>query len=338
MKNNLKKGLVSAALAGSMMVALPGAAFAATAGDQTLVNKTWTAASASQLNNTETFQFELTFKGSTPQGSYKPTDFSDFGTKTVNLTSAWLANANGASSSASLTAAELFDGTDFTQPGTYTFHLKEKKGDNPNISYDSAEYDVVVVVAMPDSYPANTTPEIKSIKAHATNGTKTDAANFNNTAAANDSLTVSKTVSGAAANTNDEFTYTLTLEGAQDSYDFVKSDGTTGTIKSGDTFKLKHDQTIEIKNLPEGASYKVVETDTTYDETVTVNGKAQADGHVAEGTVTSANSVSYLNKKGFAADTGITANSLPFVALAVVAAAGGATLIISRKRRASEEF
>ena len=79
----------------------------------------------------------------------------------------------------------------------------------------------------------------------------------------------------------------------------------------------------------------MTEADTEYDETNTVNDVASTDGHVASGTIAATNNVAFKNERGFAPDTGITMNTLPFVTVGIVAAVGGATLVISRRRRSS---
>lgn len=340
--SRLKKNVVAAALAGSMVIALPGAAFATTVeGNGFTVDKTWTAASNTQLNNTETFTFQIQFTGATAQGTWVPTALSQNPVQRT-LTADWktLAGA-GASADASLTAQQLFAGYNFTAPGTYSFTVKELAGSNPNIEYDGTVYNVEVVVSMPDNYPESNTPVIREIKAKAANGDKADKAAFANTAKANDSLKVSKKVAGAAANTEDEFDYTLKIEGAQGSYDYVLN-GARGTFDANDpkgfTFKLKHDQSIVIKNLPEGATYTVTETDTDYKENFAVDGgKAQA-GAVATGEIHEGSAVAYTNEKGFAAATGVNSDTMPFVFGGLVVVAGAGALLISRKRRASEEF
>lgn len=286
--SRLKKNVVAAALAGSMVIALPGAAFATTVESNDItVDKTWTAASNTQLNNTEVFTFEIQFTSATPQGTWTPATLSTAPVQRT-LTANWKTNAGtGASADASLTAQQLFAGYDFTAPGTYNFTVKEIAGSNPNIAYDGTVYNVEVVVSMPDDYPATKTPVIREIKAKAADKKKADKAAFANTPQANDSLTVSKKVAGTAANTEDEFSYTLTLKGVEGSYDFVK--GTeTGTVTAGEpfTFKLKHGEFIEIKNLPDGAKYTVVEDSAAYTATNVADGVvgvAQADGTIKAG-------------------------------------------------------
>lgn len=346
--SRLKKNVVAAALAGSMVIALPGAAFATTVDDNNnhgfTVDKTWTAASNTQLNNTEAFTFQIKFTGADEVGTWEPTVFSK-DAKTRTLTANWQELAHGGdSASAQLAAKELFEGYNFETPGVYKFSLTEVAGTNPNIDYATNSYTVEVSVAMPDNYPTDTTPVIKKIQVN--DGTnKADKAAFANTAKANDSLTVSKKVAGTAANTADEFKYKLMLDGAQGSYDVVKHTKTgtetdTLTIDNNNknfAFKLKHDEFIEIKNLPDGAKYTVVEADTAYTEKNVADGVvggAQADGTIKAG----GSAVAYTNEKGFAPATGVNSDTMPFVFGGLVVVAGAGALLISRKRRASEEF
>jgi LPXTG-motif cell wall-anchored protein len=348
MKFTTKKfgSIATAAVLAGTMAFMPMTAFATTVDSTSnLVMKTWTAASNAQLNDTETFTYELTFKNSTSQGTNTPTDFSNFGTKEVELTSNWKTSAKGgATATANLTAAQLFGETDFIAPGTYVFNLKEKAGSNPNISYSTAEYDIYVVVSWPDDYPTHTTPVIKSVMAHDAKGNKTESASFTNSAAASDSLTISKTVAGTAANTNDSFKYTLSVSGASGNYTVTKHSGTTDTTETltagtDYSFSLKHGESIVVANLPVGAKYTVTEADTDYEESNKIDNVASNDGLVATGTIkTGGDTVAYKNTKGFGPDTGITMNTLPFVAVGVVAVAGGAALVISRRRHAGEDF
>lgn len=336
--SRLKKNVVAAALAGSMVIALPGAAFATTVDNNGFtVDKTWTAASNTQLNNTEAFTFQIKFTGADKVGTWEPTVFSK-DAKTRTLTANWQELAHGGdSASAQLAAKELFEGYNFETPGVYKFSLTEVAGTNPNIDYATNSYTVEVSVAMPDNYPTDTTPVIKKIQVN-DGANKAGKAAFANTAKANDSLTVSKQVAGTAANTQDEFSYTLKIEGAQGSYDAVKGNDKY-TVEAGQdfTFTLHHDELIKIKNLPVGAKYTVVEADTAYTEKNVadgVAGGAQADGTIKAG----GSAVAYTNEKGFAPATGVNSDTMPFVFGGLVVVAGAGALLISRKRRASEEF
>ncbi|GIP57176.1 DUF7601 domain-containing protein [Paenibacillus woosongensis] len=85
-------------------------------------------------------------------------------------------------------------------------------------------------------------------------------ADFINERYVND-LTVSNTVSGDGAEPDKPFKYTVTFDGTGkgQEYDYEHSDGTTGKIKSGDTFELKHDETFKIKDLPENLKYTILQ-------------------------------------------------------------------------------
>jgi hypothetical protein len=75
-------------------------------------------------------------------------------------------------------------------------------------------------------------------------------------------LTISNKVTGNGADTDKAFTYTVTFggEGKDAGYAYTKSDGTSGSIESGDTFTLKHNEELTIPLLPAGLGYTVTQT------------------------------------------------------------------------------
>lgn len=353
MKNYMKKGIVSAALAGSMIVALPGAAFAATVSkDGAAISKSWEVASAQQAADGETFNFTVQYQGADAVGTYTPSATYN-GTAVTEATSVTKSIAlKGSTLEGTVSQKDLFAGFDFVTPGKYHFVVTENTGSNANIVYSRASY--LVTVNVKSALDAQGVPtgagEIDSVVFQQTKndaGTavageeKADSAAFANGAKDNANLDVTKKVAGTAANTNDEFTFTVQLEGVTGEYTVVLPDGTTATTTNQAwTGKLKHGQTVEIKNLPVGAKYTVSEADTDYNESYVVNGGASTEGlSTGEQEVAkSGNNVTFSNEKGFIPQTGITANTLPFAAGAVVVVAGAGALAITRKRRASEEF
>ncbi|MFM9280787.1 DUF7601 domain-containing protein [Paenibacillus jiagnxiensis] len=87
-------------------------------------------------------------------------------------------------------------------------------------------------------------------------------------------LTISNTVMGKDGEKTKEFEYTVSFEdaGKNGSYAYTKSDGETstpGTIKSGESFTLKHGEVLEIVGLPKDLKYTVTQKDYTADEYVT---------------------------------------------------------------------
>ena len=122
------------------------------------------------------------------------------------------------------------------------------------------------------------------------------------------SLLVSKEIQltadqGTTIDADKEFEFTLSLSGQDDQslsgeYQFAKSDNTTGTIKNGDKFTLKHGENLVINGLPEGTKYSITET--------------KADGYVAtnetlSGTISEAEqaSANFINTYGTTEVTGV---------------------------------
>lgn len=354
MKNYMKKGIVSAALAGSMIVALPGAAFAATvenSGDA--ISKSWTVASEQQAAAGETFQFTVQYQDADAVGSYTPSATYNGAvvTKATSVTKS--IDLKGSTLSGTVSQTDLFAGFDFATPGKYHFVVTENAGDNANIVYSQASYLVTVNVQAEvdaDTKVPTGKAQIESVVFQQTKNDagaavagkeKPNSAAFNNGAKDNANLDVTKKVAGTAANTNDEFAFTVQLEGVTGEYTVVLPDGTEATTTNQAwTGKLKHGQTVEIENLPVGAKYTVSETDTNYNESYVVNGGDSKEGLTTgkQEVSKNGNNVTFTNEKGFIPQTGITANTLPFAAGAVVVVAGAGALAITRKRRASEEF
>lgn len=359
-KINIKSGAMAAVLAGTMALSMvPATALAATVTDTNApqtISKTWNFQSSYQYSKDETFTFELTHITGKDEkvGTNDLQDLSDFGTKTVSFTTN---KSEGNSATGSAALSKIFDSYNFTKPGVYYFKLAEKTGDNKSITYSTETYTVQVSVDWAD--PVAQTAEVQLVNVvkgdaskadfEATAKKKVSAASFTNTTdKANNNLTVKKTVSGAAANTDDEFTFTVSLEGLQPGYTYqvTASDGVTVANAKADndgkatvSAKLKHGQQLELKNLPDGAKYTVSEGDTDYTETYKVdNGESNEGLTTGEQTVKANSEVDFNNEKGFAPQTGITMNSLAGIGIAVVAVAGGATLVVSRRKRAGEDF
>lgn len=74
-------------------------------------------------------------------------------------------------------------------------------------------------------------------------------------------LTISKTVSGNAADMKKKFEFTVTFDDAPDAYSYTGNGVTGGIIHSGDKISLTHGQSITITGLPAGAGYHVEEAD-----------------------------------------------------------------------------
>lgn len=125
----------------------------------------------------------------------------------------------------------------------------------------------------------------------------------------------------------------MKLEGEQGKT-YAKSYAVTGgsyggnpkSVKVGEeaTFRLKHDDTISIANLPYGVKYTVTEE--------------EADGYTTTkagdaGSIGSPHSTaSFTNDKTGSVDTGIHLDSLPYILVLAAVAAAVAVLIVRRRR------
>lgn len=348
-------GIAAAAVLAGTMAFVPATALAATVsstdtGASTQITKTWTVPSAAQYSDSEAFTFALTYsKAEAVNGNATATptkDGSAFTASNLVLHGSDFA-ANGTTYTANKTLADALSGVNFSAPGVYYFTLTETAGSNQNIVYNptNASYTVKVNVVWDTDKNGvpTTTAKIQSVQLlNAAATEKADAAAFTNTDP-NGNLTVSKTVKGTAANTNDEFSFKVSLtkdsKALTGSY-LAKKNGTpVDNVTNGSTFTLKSGETFEIDNLPEGTSYTVTETDAkgydSTDVTAETTGDKTGSGTIAD---KDADTVAFVNNKGFAPGTGITMNTLPFVAVGVVAVAGGAALVISRRRHAGEDF
>ena len=101
-------------------------------------------------------------------------------------------------------------------------------------------------------------------------------------ASATGSLSVSKTVSGSAGETDREFKFTVTL--SDDSID--GSYGDMSFTKGAATFSLKHGQSKTASGLPDGITYEVTETEANKDGYVTSS--TGASGTVVSGQTAAA--------------------------------------------------
>jgi pilin isopeptide linkage protein/LPXTG-motif cell wall-anchored protein len=373
MKFSTKKfgSIATAAVLAGTMAFMPMTALAADSDATTNYGTNQTIEKVYSYGNTplaaQDFTFSLVYKKADKVGTNdtaEPTKKDGQDGKATITTPASDDTPNDKQVSNSANLIDLVNEYKFTKPGEYTFELSEKAGTNPNISYDKDTKYTVRVDVVWDDINAGTV-KINGIALLA-NGQKTDKATFtNNSNAASGDFTVSKKVSGTAANTNDYFKYTLQLTNPSQvsgSYEVMQDGASVATLDAENsytaTFYLKSGESVSVTGLPKGTAYTVTEgtkvvsvdengnksvaddaADNGYDEKYTVNSGDQQTGTEETGTVQdNTTSVAFENEKGFIPQTGITMNTLPFAVVATVAVAGGAALVISRRRHAGEDF
>lgn len=182
----------------------------------------------------------------------------------------------------------------YDKEGIYIYKLSEVKGTDTGIVYDETVYYVKVEVTLVEKeYKAS----VRYFANEAcTEGLLTDLPTFNNTTAPG-SLTISKTVSGNAASTTKDFTFTVTLTMGGEAMPGEMKYGDTTFINGVATIKLKHNESVTITGLPDGIRYTVTESDNN-GYTVTVNGENTA---TAKGTITAGetSTAAFKNTKNY---------------------------------------
>lgn len=88
-------------------------------------------------------------------------------------------------------------------------------------------------------------------------------ARFLNTRNLEGSLCIEEAVEGNGSDENKTFNFIVTFDGPgkDGTYTYSKTDGTNGTIKSGDLVQLKHGQSITIAGIPKDTVYTVAQDD-----------------------------------------------------------------------------
>lgn len=120
-------------------------------------------------------------------------------------------------------------------------------------------------------------------------------------------LTISKTVSGNAADTEKKFNFTVIFDGVDGIYAYIGNGVPDGMVKSGDTISLAHGQSITITGLPEGTTYTVTEEDYASD------GYSKAStGETGTITVNAVQTAAFTNTRDiYAADTSAQKEGVP---------------------------
>lgn len=191
---------------------------------------------------------------------------------------------------------------------------------------------------------------------------------FENSYETSAEISLTKTVKGNYANTNQLFAFNVELDGGvagDGTYDIVYTNaegtetpglnGNPATITTGEvtTINLKHGENFVIKELPASTSYTITEDqDATYSATYTADGEenvapSTATGEAALGQdltatgklsdngmnngVLSNEIIEFVNTKEYTAPTGIILNVLPFVCGIVVI--GAIYMVVTNKKQ-----
>lgn len=281
------------------------------------------------------------------------------GDETVSTENAMVKNYDPATQKYALKTASLdFSACEYSEPGAYRYVLTES-GTNPGIENDAQASRIIDVYVVDDSDDAAAKLKVESVVLHSgadsLNSEKSQG--FTNVYSTN-SLTFRKEVEGNKASRDKWFEFTLNLEGAvkgtKYAVDLAGADSASGAndatieananktnpteIVAGDDgkaqakFYLQHGQEITVLGIADGTSYSVTENAEEYAQTPAgVKGYEDAvSGTIKEASV----KTSYLNSKKGIIETGVTSRTAPYLAAAIIGAAGIAVVFFRRKKRA----
>jgi len=185
---------------------------------------------------------------------------------------------------------------------------------------------------------------------------KTDV--FNNYyAAAN--LTVTKALEGNLAEKDQYFTVEVNFTLPEDTYradnqityNITTANNETAhadnpdsvSVETVNTFKIKGGETINFFNIPYGVSYTVSEVEanqngytTTYKLDKGEFGEASISSSIGEENDDPDDAVVIKNAKETTVDTGISVDSIPYIAILGAVALGGTGFMVSKKRRSED--
>lgn len=182
-----------------------------------------------------------------------------------------------------------FDQLTFAEAGNHIYYISEVAGDKTSINYDKTVYKVTVNVTLDTAVGkyVSAVAYSKLLDDGAPAPTTNNEAVFNNTTKPTGSLTISKTVSGNAASTTKEFTFTVTLMENGDPWNGEATYGGVTFTNGVATFKLKAGDSKTITGIPAGFDYTVTESDNNgYIVSATVDGKtATLTNNMLGGTI-----------------------------------------------------
>lgn len=321
------KRIFACLLALTMMFGLSATAFATESGttptptDHTTVTikKKYKLANAGTTSPGETFTLKQVGAGRVTDGD--ATSAPALGTITGAAFAERAATVNGTTGEITV-ALPTYD-----KVGVYEYTLQEVAGTTAGVTY--YEGNIKLVVTVINGSDGNL--RIAAVHTEAEGGKKSDT--FENTYSAG-TLKISKTVTGNLGDQSKYFVFTVTLTAAAGKSNYLDSYNITGgsdednptSIKVGETktFKLKHDETINIEGLPYGVTYTVTEAAAT-GYTTTNTG--------AQGTINKAEQeAAFTNTKTGDIDTGVYLDNLPYILVFAGVLAIAAVFVVRRRR------
>ncbi len=327
------KKILASVLTAAMMLSMGTAAMAADYDDyldvKPVVPKTYVVNNGTAPAETFTFSFEGV--------SYKNGDGKIVADATIPPIGDVTISFDAISVDTSKSVEVDIDANDY-ELGVYTYKVTEFTGSTAGVTYSDEELYLVLTILRDENSSQHYVAAM-----HYESATGTDkSSGFTNEYDAG-SLTVTKDIKGNMADMDKEFAFTIVFtapsnETVNSTITVSKPDGTTDiiTFVEGATtctynIDLGDDDTVTFNNIPEGVTYTVSEDAENY----TSDNGVFSD----ENKSISANdkdTVIFTNTLTNEVDTGISVDSIPYIAMLGVVAIGGTGFLVSKKRRSED--
>ena len=153
-------------------------------------------------------------------------------------------------------------------------------------------------------------------------------------------LTVRKVVTGSSFDTEQQFTFTFTVDGAapSDVYEWYKNGvAQSEGLHSGDNFYLKHDEYVEI-SVPQDASVTVSEQSGNYTTTIQLDDDPEENTRTKTFTVEDDSTLVVTNTVNQIVPTGVFDNTFFWLEFALLLIGFSAVYLWYRKKRYNHPF
>ena len=359
------KKILAMMLTAAMMLSMGTAAMAAN--QNASFTKTYKVIN-DEANPEETFTFEYEGYKLTDSNLNKTVaDMPDIPDSTVTF-----AEGEATTEGLAKTVNVALSNIEWPSVGVYYYYVTEKAGNTLGVEYDGTTAYLKITVAYDQGtdtyYTAFVTLNLADDKGATDDAgeeigdgqTDSKIAGFTNTYKAGD-LTVKKNVTGNLGDISKDFEVKVTFTNSTGkdvnstitytSDATVEADKDTGNVEFAEgattaevTLKLKHNESVVFDNIPYGITYTVEESDYTteangaYDAAKYAlnDGAATTDKVENEELNAPSEKVEITNNKGTTVDTGISVDSIPYIAMLGVVAIGGAGFMVSKKRRSED--
>lgn len=214
---------------------------------------------------------------------------------------------------------------DFYRLGVYKYLVTEEAGYEAGVTYNTDQYYLVLTIVRDDNSNKHF---VSAFHYESLDGEKKDEAGYTNVYDSG-KLTVTKHIAGNMADMNKKFTFTITFNPGEKTWNKNTADitgnGSWGVDSYTYTVSLGNDESVVFDNLPEGVTYEVTEDSENYTKSEVYSDENKTISAYDEDTVDVTNTLT--NE----IDTGINMDSMPYI-LMLAAAAVGMVVFFAKKR------